>query len=321
MKNLLLVLFLLSSFAYSQTDCVATNGGLITVLDSNGVATAPQYSQPYKANAAAILLSQKEGKASIKTPEIVCTTKQSSSASSASSSAVQSSSPSSLWRKNEPAGMTGSERLFSSNSESPWWAAGPLPITLVTSNSQYDDAGGKAGRIIYKTGHKGGDDLDSATGLSFNGTYVYLTFDLQLSTNWQSHLTGTNKVFYITNSGGNPAFISYETEQDIPQIEIRNQGMAVGVPTDPNLAIVRYSPGDVVLVEVLLKSNSARGVADGEAHLWINGVKTTEYKNLQWNSSNFKFNQLIWNPIWGGLGGSTSAEMYQQISRIYASYK
>lgn len=87
MKNLLLIVLLFSSFAYSQTDCVAGNGGLISVLDSKGVATAPQYSQAYKANAAAILLSQKEGRASIKTPDIVCTTKQSSSSSSRASSA------------------------------------------------------------------------------------------------------------------------------------------------------------------------------------------------------------------------------------------
>ena len=82
MKYLLFILCLLSSLSFAQTDCVSSNIG---VYDANG-ALYSSHTQAYKANTNAILLSQSQGKATIKTPDIVCTTKTSSSASSISSS-------------------------------------------------------------------------------------------------------------------------------------------------------------------------------------------------------------------------------------------
>lgn len=80
MRYLILLLFCGSAFA--QTEC---KSGLITLYDSAGIAQSPQYSQPYTAIVAAIELSKKTGKATIKTADIVCTTKSSSSSSSPSS--------------------------------------------------------------------------------------------------------------------------------------------------------------------------------------------------------------------------------------------
>ena len=82
--RLLLILVFLSSFTLAQTDCISGNSGLITVYDSRG-SVSTTHTQDYKANTAAILVSQKEGRSIIKTPDIVCTTKLSSSSSSVSS--------------------------------------------------------------------------------------------------------------------------------------------------------------------------------------------------------------------------------------------
>lgn len=235
--------------------------------------------------------------------------------------------PPSAWRGNEPSGMTSgafSNRIFGTQTDSGsgWFGAGVNPMSIVATDSEYDDGNGLAGRVVYPVGWAGGDDAPSATGYSWAGAReIYLCHDWLCSANWQPHPTGTNKIIYMTNSGGNPAFTSYETDQETPQIQIRNQGMAVYVPTPPNLATVEVSSGELLLIEVHLISNSAAGVADGEAHLWINGVKTTQYTGLEWNASNFTFNQVLWNPIWGGGGSTVINEMYQQISRLYLSYK
>jgi hypothetical protein len=71
-------------------ECTSSNIG---VYDSKGVLVS-SHTQTYKANEAAILISQAQGKATIKTPDIVCTSKVQSSTSSSvrSSSSAQSSS-------------------------------------------------------------------------------------------------------------------------------------------------------------------------------------------------------------------------------------
>src|SRR6188768_2490951 len=89
--RLLLILVFLSSFTLAQTDCISGNSGLITVYDSRG-SVSTTHTQDYKANTAAILVSQKEGRSIIKTPDIVCTTKISSSSTSTQSSSKSSAS-------------------------------------------------------------------------------------------------------------------------------------------------------------------------------------------------------------------------------------
>ena len=98
MKFFWLLLTLLSSFVYSQTDC--TSGNLV-VYDSKS-SRISSHTQSYKAELAAMLLSQEEakkgieGRAAVKTPDIVCVTapvlSSSSSRSSSSTSSLASSS-------------------------------------------------------------------------------------------------------------------------------------------------------------------------------------------------------------------------------------
>lgn len=93
MRLFLLSFLFLSSFSYSE--CTRPD---ITVHDSKGVKVSTRDAD-YKAQEDAVRISLKEGMATIKTPDIVCTTKVSSSSSAASSvasSRSQSSSASSV---------------------------------------------------------------------------------------------------------------------------------------------------------------------------------------------------------------------------------
>jgi hypothetical protein len=98
MRLLLLIFLFLSSFSYAQTDCTSANIG---VYDSKGVLVS-SHTQTYKANTAAILLAQQQGKATVKTPDIVCTSKVQSSSSVSSSSRSSSSARSSLAASSVP---------------------------------------------------------------------------------------------------------------------------------------------------------------------------------------------------------------------------
>lgn len=66
-----LFLLLLSLPAFSQTDCTSSN---INVYDSKGILVS-SHTQSYKAEVAAILIAQQQGKSTVKTPDIVCTSK------------------------------------------------------------------------------------------------------------------------------------------------------------------------------------------------------------------------------------------------------
>lgn len=227
------------------------------------------------------------------------------------------------WAPNKPSGLTEINRSFATATDGTWWTAGSTAMSIVSTTSLYDDGNGLAGRVIYPPGHPGGEDAPSGTGYTWAGNReVYLCFDLRLSANWQPHPTGTNKIFYLTNNGtGNPAFLSFETELSPRQIVIRNQGIAVPASTSPNLATVEFVPGNNYMIECRLVSNTAAGVANGEAHLWVNGVKTTQHTGLQWNASNFNWEQVAWLPIWGGGGSTVTNSMFQEISRLTLGYK
>lgn len=111
MKYLILLLVLIGRTSFAQTDCVSANSGLIGVYDSKGVLST-SHTQDYKANVTAILLSQKDGRSVIRTPDIICTTKlqssSSSSRSSASSSSVSSRNSSSASSSSVPSSGGGS---------------------------------------------------------------------------------------------------------------------------------------------------------------------------------------------------------------------
>lgn len=236
-----------------------------------------------------------------------------------------------VWRGNEPVGMTigtfSTRNMASSTDGGPWFSAG-VPYTIVDTTSGYDDGNGKAIRCIYPAGLTSGQDSPSVTGYAWAGSrQVYLCFAWKCSSNWQGHNTGTNKIVYISSVGqgggsANPAFISYETGLVPPQISLRNQGMVVGLDMSPNLATVPVAPGQEVLIEALLTLNSGAGIADGDAALWINGIKTSQYTGLNWTTSKFVWDQITFDSIWGGGGGDVVlADMYQELARLHLSIK
>ena len=256
------------------------------------------------------------------------------------------------WRGNEPVGMTSLEtRDFAQLGETGW--KDPLDsdyantisgnYSTITVASTY--GGTDSGRITFPTGFTGGSapsgggalnaiaswSYQSAIWPSGGSRDLYFALEFQVSSNWQNHPTGTNKIFFVTmdehGGGGDPCFISLETNLSggtaPPQIMIRQQGTGgVSVPSTTLSAEVEIVYGQSYLIEVHLKANTTSSSTDGELHLWVDGTKTQEDLSCSWaNINSPTWDNLRWEPTWGGAGGTVTSDMHQQMSIIYASYK
>ena len=233
-----------------------------------------------------------------------------------------------LWRANEPVGMTedaNSNRIFETLDEGGWsvWYDPDGNLEIVPSDDPYA-GNNKAGRITYPAGMAGGGGNPS-TGMNYPSDVkrIYMCMSWAVSDNWQGHPTGTNKIHFMTTDdfggGGDPAFLSYETNLTPKQIVIRHQGPDVTIKSlAPNIETVEILAGQNYLVEVELVMNTP-GNLDGEARLWINGTLTTNFSDIEWVNAGYMWNILVWGPIWGGGGGTVTNEMFMEISRLWAS--
>ena len=232
----------------------------------------------------------------------------------------------SLWRKNEPSGMTSglfSNRDFLAKAENGWWQGGERMALAATADEISTSK--QAARMYYEAGFKGGYAPTSTGYDKFASKEVYICFSFMVSPNWQNHPTGTNKIMFITSSGfgggGDPMFLAYDSRFEPPQFTINHQGPRVSIlKMQPNLKAVPVKHGETALVELHLIMNS-EGRSDGQAHMWVNGIKTTEIKNVQWVDSGYVWDSIRWEPTWGGGGGTVAQKMYQEIAKIYISIK
>ena len=228
----------------------------------------------------------------------------------------------------EPAGFTKySERDFSAKNQDQW-----LPNEDDYSSLQVvsDDAAPKSGPLVmqqvYAVGFpSGGSPAVAERQITTPATQVYISLWVKLSANWDGHITGTNKVFYVW-IGGKPKFF------------ISAEGVGTG-PLEPmariqdDVAQREFLPPNVtrsLLVqrgvwqrwEVILRANTP-GQANGEVHWWINGVKVTEYRNVQYadpgESPDWEYVQ--WAPIWGGGGPPIAREQTMRFDHIYFSIR
>src|SRR5690606_23807130 len=115
---------------------------------------------------------------------------------------------------------------------------------------------------------------------SLSARQVYMRFNLKMSSNWQGHEAGDNKLFYLTDAGtgggGDPIYISaLGGGNGTLQLSIVNQGLGstryrsstAGNQVSGNATIPR---GQWVTIEVLIQGNTP-GSANGQIHAWVNG--------------------------------------------------
>ena len=89
---------------------------------------------------------------------------------------------------------------------------------------------------------------------------------------------------------------------------------------DPAAARLLMKRGEWVRYEILLKASSDNSVADGELHVWIDGVKTHQYTDVQWQMGSARtWLSLMWNPTYGGGTNPVPLDQYQYIDHIHVA--
>ena len=237
-------------------------------------------------------------------------------------SPIRSSREDKRFNPNEPIEFTKiTERSFSGYGEG-WFEQGNDNFSIVQENSA-PRSPKLVGRITYPVGFEGGYE-PAKTGYSkFSSKKLYVSFSIKHSDNWQGHPSGVNKILFITDSstggGGDPMYFLLNGTTSNYHFEIRKQGSLGSENFSQNISPVSITPGDWVNIELLLVMNSTPGKSDGEAHLWVNGQKTSEHTAVLWSDGNCTWDSIRWEPIWGGIGDSIREKIMMYVDHIYVS--
>lgn len=227
---------------------------------------------------------------------------------------------------NEPAGFTKySERDFSAKNQDGWFAIEQNYASLqVVQDATAPKSGPMVMQQVYPVGFPSGSAPAVAERqFTTPATQLYISVWLKLSANWDGHVTGTNKMFYVWVAGKPKVFLSAEGAGAgplEPQVRLQND-LAQRGRLRPNLArTLLVQRGVWQRWELVLRANTP-GQANGEVHWWIDGVKVSEYRDVQivdaGESPNWE--QFQWRPIWGGGGPAISQEQTLRFDHLYLS--
>ena len=244
-------------------------------------------------------------------------------------------------RGHEPAGFVRiTERHFDAMNEDGWSdgdAGSDDPVaqtfTIGADRSAPVSPDG-VGVITFPAGHPGsGSSSRTARSVyafpeAITSGQVYIEFYLKLSDNWHGHTgSAVNKVFYV----GHPIVIDAHGVADGPlHLRVALQGGETANldfdsaenEVQPAAAQAELVRGQWQHIELLFDVGTLGG-RDGEAHAWVNGVKTHQFTGraiLPATGMYAQIQMLDWHPIYGGQGGeATPAEQTQTIDAIYVS--
>jgi hypothetical protein len=229
-----------------------------------------------------------------------------------------------VW-PNEPAGFTPVfERRFDAVSELGWGASALLAIV---ADPTAPKSAPLVGQVTYPAGFGGGYEpastwLDGKDALGY--TRLYVSFWVKLSSNWQGHNSGVNKIGFVWQHSNPVVYFSEQGSGGGPlEAQLRLQNTPVPArDLTPNLASVSLTRGQWHRWEVVLVANTG-DLANGEAHWWIDGVKVGEYRDVDYGSSAqpkaWGGPEISWMPIWGGIGDTVAQTMYMWMDHFYVS--
>lgn len=226
---------------------------------------------------------------------------------------------------NEPPGFARvTEWSLEGLREEGWTVSGELELDDVRA-AGLRQPGSTAGVIRFPRGFRGGRTPAWATfeGLGELGfRELYVSFLVKLSSRWQGHRTGVNKIGFIWMHD-NPVVVPnhHTTGRGPIASEIRIQDTPAGARNlSSNVRRIRLRRGVWHRWEILLRANSVDR-ADGEIHWWIDGAKAGEYHDVVFAGSdqpNF-WQTVAWRPTWGGRGDVVKEDMNVWMAHIYVS--
>jgi len=236
-------------------------------------------------------------------------------------------------RDNEPIDFIMiTERSFDSLEENGW---GYISYTSpdnykIVSDVSAPYSPNNIGQITYVAGRGGGGE-PAKTYVNWNPSKpkkLYVSSWIKLSDNWQGHDTLINKLFYAQIGEGNVLSRFFLHARGANSGTLSPCGMTQGTPLGdqrllcPNLGSANIERGMWHQYELLLVDNTGDNY-DGEYHLWVDGVKVAEYKDIIWTNGTERkgWRGFEWTPIWGGIGDVIEQEQYMWMDHVYISGK
>lgn len=160
-------------------------------------------------------------------------------------------------------------------------------------------------------------------GLNPQPKTLYVAFWMKLSSNFQGH-TVTNKVMHGWIGGRNRAILAI-AGVGAGKLTTRVGFQGLALPYRGATEINLESTFEVVRArwhkyEMLLVANTP-GVADGSFSYWLDGIKVAEYTGIGYVASgqNGRWEEFMWSPTYGGVGGTIVTPFYSQCDHLYLS--
>jgi hypothetical protein len=161
-----------------------------------------------------------------------------------------------------------------------------------------------------------------ATAEQFKNLYICVY--LKHSANFEN-TNGNSGTKFLWPAGDQAQGILTYNGHDGPNMEFQffQQGAVdrrLGANMNVSSALLLNRRGAWVRYEMLMKASSSNTSANGELHVWIDGVKTHQYTDVQWQmSSARRWLSLAWNPTYGGGLHPVPQTQYQYIDHIRIS--
>jgi hypothetical protein len=123
------------------------------------------------------------------------------------------------------------------------------------------------------------------------------------------HVQGTST--YLTHRGADMAFM-------VQQQNAVDRELAANLNATAARLDVRR--GQWVRYEILMKANTADGVGDGALDVWLDGVHTHQFTDVDWVMNSARtWQSLAWNPTYGGGTNPVPQDQYQYMDHIHIS--
>ena len=227
---------------------------------------------------------------------------------------------------NEPIGFVQlNTRPFNSKVENGWRDRGDWRFSIAQDGTA-PISPNNVGKALFPAGWVGGSGpINTWYKLGNLRKNLYMSFWVKMSSGWQGHRSGVNKILYIQINNQNMVFLdALGSGNAALRPEITGQGMNENPVTrtlmpNVNTAVV-INRGQWVHWEVLLTANT-NGLPNGAAEWWVNGVQVGRYSNINYvpATGNNDWEVIKWNPVWGGVGDTVRTAQNMTIDDFYVS--
>ncbi|MDQ6769388.1 MAG: Ig-like domain-containing protein [Gemmatimonadota bacterium] len=180
-------------------------------------------------------------------------------------------------------------------------------------------------KVLYPTGYTGGGapaGWDKVWGATPHKE-LYVGFRLKLSSPFQTHSSGVNKLFFLgnTTSAGtavdfqffNPTAIS----SDPYRIDFVTEMAADNNRYPPNI-VNTFTLGVWHTLEFYIQYSTNATSADGVVKWWVDGVLNGSYSNKNFDADT-GFRSITVSPTYGGVGDTKTEDDYYQINHMRVS--